>query len=115
MLDQRGKKLDPHEDVPADIVLVLDDDVVFVADDVAVSLEPGHEIEFIDHVLDYGLVVVGQVRAGHPVSHGALDLVLTRRDGQGFQGRTIGDAKLSPLHSVDLCDGAFPDLFRDIP
>ena len=115
VLIQRRQQLHLNEDVPADVVLVLDHLVVFVAYHVAVALELAHEGKFLHQFLDLTVERGPDALLVHALAAHRAHLTLAGRNGDGLQGRLVHLPKVLTLDLEDLAEGPLANEPGDMP
>ena len=65
MLDQRSQKLCLDQNIPAQLLLIFYDLMIFVIDDVAVAFELGQILELTGYVADQVSVIIRKIFSGN--------------------------------------------------
>ena len=115
ILRKRGEQLHANKHVPADLVRMLDDPMILIADDVAFALELRHDAKLLDKLLHEAPEVRRDAFGAHAVVSNALYLRSALRNGDRLERRLVGVAEVPALDLEHLAEAALADLSDDAP
>ena len=111
-----GEQFHPDQNIPAHAILVLDDIVVFIADDVAVPLELAHQSDLAVQLF-YTVQKIDRCAFGvHAFGQSTFQTAVVGRNGDHLEcAGKHGTKSVAPLDLKDFAVAALADELADVP